>query len=310
LTFFRSGVARANPPRASAWAAEDLYFAHFALTDLRSGASGERFHVAEKLGRDALGMAGSDTASYRVWIDDWEAQAAPDGSQRLRAEAQGHAIAFRLVPQKPPVVHGRDGVSVKGPEPGQASHYVSLTRLALDGEVRIGGDRMHVAGQAWMDHEFTTGELAPDLVGWDWFGLQLDDGSELMLYGLRLADGTFAPESSGSWIAPDGTLVHLPAAAAQGKTEGTWKSPMSGAVYPASWRVRVQVPGTAGVAARFYELAIEPELAAQELVTRESTGVTYWEGACRVRGTRDGVAVAGYGYVELTGYAGAFRARM
>ena len=161
-----------------------------------------------------------------------------------------------------------------------------------------------------MDHEFTTGELAANLAGWDWFGLQLDDGSELMLYGLRRADGTFAPESSGSWIAPDGAIVHLPAAAVQGTSAGTWRSPVSGAVYPATWQVRARVPGTAGAAARSYELAIEPELAAQELVTRESTGVTYWEGACRVRGKGDGAPVAGYGYVELVGYAGAFRVRM
>jgi predicted secreted hydrolase len=310
LTFFRSGVARDDPPRASAWAAQDLYFAHFAVTDLRAGATGNRFHLAEKIGRDALGMAGADTATYHVWIDDWVASAEPDGRHRLRAEAPEHAIEFRLVPRKAPVVHGQDGVSVKGPEPGQASHYISITRMALDGEVRIGTDRLQVQGEAWMDHEFTTGELAKDLVGWDWFGLRLDDGSELMLYALRRADGTFAPESSGSWIPPDGEVVPLARGAATITSDRTWKSPESGATYPASWRVRVAVPATRASAGRTYELVIDPELAAQELVTRESTGVTYWEGACRVRGTRDGVAITGRGYVELTGYAGAFRARM
>jgi predicted secreted hydrolase len=131
-----------------------------------------------------------------------------------------------------------------------------------------------------------------------------------MLYRLRRADGTWAPESSGSWIGPDGAVVPLGAAAAAVTSDRTWKSPTSGAVYPARWRVQVQVPAAAAAAACSYELAIEPEMADQELVTRESTGVTYWEGACRVSGTRDGQPVTGRGYVELTGYAGTFRARM
>jgi predicted secreted hydrolase len=308
LTFFRSGVARPDPPRPSAWAVRDLLFAHFALTDLRPGG---RFHFAEKIGRDALGMAGADSTRYHVWIDDWEARLDPDDSHALRAFAPEHGIELRLVPEKPPAVHGEDGVSRKGPEPGQASHYVSLTRLALTGQVRIGGEALPVYGEAWMDHEFTTGELPAGLVGWDWFGLQLDDGSELMLYRLRRADGTWAPESSGSWIGPDGAVVPLGAAAAAVTSDRTWKSPTSGAVYPARWRVQVQVPAAAAAgAARSYELAIEPKMADQELVTRESTGVTYWEGACRVSGTRDGQPVTGRGYVELTGYAGTFRARM
>jgi len=308
LTFFRSGVARSEPPRASAWAARDLFFAHFAVTDLRPGG---RFRFAEKIGRDALGMAGADSTRYHVWIDDWEALVAADDndSLELRAVAPEHAVELRLWPEKPPVVHGQDGVSRKGPDAGQASHYVSLPRLGFTGRVRIGQETLPVHGEAWMDHEFTTGELPAGLAGWDWFGLQLDDGSELMLYRLRRADGTWAPESSGSWIGPDGRVVPLAAEAATVTSDRTWKSPASGAVYPARWRVTVRVPA-AGAGARSYELSIEPELADQELVTRESTGVTYWEGACRVAGTRDGEPVTGLGYVELTGYAGTFRARM
>jgi predicted secreted hydrolase len=302
LTFFRSGVARPDPPRASAWAARDLYFAHFAVTDLRPGG---RFRFAEKLGRDALGMAGADTSAYRVWIDDWEARADAGGTQYLRARTPEQAIDLRLEPTKPPAIHGEDGVSRKGPAPGEASHYVSLPRLALDGVVRIGADTLRVRGEAWLDHEFTTGSLPKGLAGWDWFGLQLEDGAELMLYRLRRADGTPAPESSGSWIGPNGNFIALPLDSVRVASDRTWKSPASSAIYPARWQVRVRVPGGAD-----YELVIEPAMADQELVTRESTGVTYWEGACRVRGMRDGAPVAGRGYVELTGYAGAFRARL
>jgi predicted secreted hydrolase len=153
-----------------------------------------------------------------------------------------------------------------------------------------------------MDHEFTTGELAADLVGWDWFGVQLDDGSELMLYLLRRADGTPAPASSGSFIDRAGRVTPLARDAFTVATGGTWRSPASGAVYPSRWRVRV--PGAD------LDLALEPRLPDQELVTGESTGVTYWEGAVAIRGTRGGAPLHGRGFVELTGYAAAFRARL
>jgi len=299
LTFFRSGVARPETPRASAWALRDIYFAHLALGDFGA----RRFHAAERMMRDALGLAGADTAAYRVWIDDWSAELAADGSHRLRAaEGDEHAVDLTLVPTKPPALHGTAGYSRKGEAPGQASYYYSLPRLSATGSVRVGERTVRVRGEAWMDHEFTTGELAADLVGWDWFGLQLDDGTELMLYLLRRADGTPAPASSGSLIDRDGRVTPLARDAFSVVADATWRSAASGAEYPARWRVAV--PSSA------LELTLEPRLADQELVTRESTGVTYWEGAVSVRGTRAGAPIAGRGFVELTGYATAFRARM
>jgi predicted secreted hydrolase len=299
LTFFRSGVARSESPRASAWALHDIYFAHLALGDFGA----RRFRAAERMMRDALGLAGADTAAYRVWIDDWSAALGADGSHRLRAaEGASHAIDLTLVPDKPPALHGDAGYSRKGEAPDQASYYYSLTRLAAAGTVQSGGRTFAVRGAAWMDHEFTTGELAADLVGWDWFGLQLDDASEVMLYLLRRADGTPGPASSGSFIAPDGRVTPLARGAFTVTADDTWRSAASGAVYPARWAVRV--PGAA------LELTLEPRLADQELVTRESTGITYWEGAVSARGTRGGAPLAGRGFVELTGYATKFRARM
>lgn len=299
LTFFRSGVARSDPPRSSAWALRDIYFAHLALGDFGA----RRFHVAERTMRDALGLAGADTAAYRAWIDDWSVELAADGSHRLRAaERDEHAVDLTLVPTKPPALHGKAGYSRKGEAPGQASYYYSLPRMSATGSVRVGERAVRVRGEAWMDHEFTTGELAADLVGWDWFGLQLDDGTELMLYLLRRADGTPAPASSGSLIDRSGRVTPLARDAFSVVVAGDWRSPASGAVYPARWRVAV--PGAA------LDLTIEPRLADQELVTRESTGVTYWEGAVNVRGMRAGAPLAGRGFVELTGYARAFRARL
>jgi predicted secreted hydrolase len=299
LTFFRSGVARPASPRASAWALRDLYFAHLALGEFSPG----RFHVAERMMRDALGLAGADSTALRVWIDDWSATRAADGSHRLVAGEPGaHGIELTLVPEKPPALHGDHGLSRKGEAAGQASYYYSFTRLAAAGTVRLGDRTVRVQGEAWMDHEFTTGELAADLAGWDWFGLQLDDGTELMIYLLRRADGTWAPASSGSLVERTGRVIHLSRDAFLVTAIDTWSSPASGAIYPSRWRVRV--PPAA------LDLDLRPRLPDQELVTSESTGVTYWEGAVAVRGTRAGASISGRGFVELTGYATAFRARL
>jgi predicted secreted hydrolase len=299
LTFFRRGVARPDPPRPSAWALRDVYFAHLAISDL----AGRRFHFAERISRDALGLAGADSTHYRVWIDDWQASLAADGSHQLSAAEPGsHALDLRLVPRKPPVLHGEAGLSRKGAAEEQASHYYSITRFDAEGTVRLGARTLQVRGEAWMDHEFSTGDLAPDLVGWDWFGLQLDDGTELMLYLLRRTDGGPDPASSGSLIDRDGRVTHLPNEEFAVEVVGHWKSAASGAHYPAGWRIRIP---SAGV-----ELEIEPRLDDQELITAASTGITYWEGAVRVVGKRAGAPIRGRGYVELTGYAEAFRARM
>jgi predicted secreted hydrolase len=299
LTFFRRGVARPHPRRSSAWALHDLYFAHLAISDL----AGRRFHFAERISRGALGEAGADSTSYRVWIDDWQATLVRDGSHRLRASESGaHGIDLRLVPRKLPVLHGRAGLSRKGAAPEQASHYYSITRLDAKGTVQLGARTLQVRGEAWMDHEFSTGDLAPDLVGWDWFGLQFDDDSELMLYVLRRAGGAPDPASSGSWVDQSGGVTHLPIEEFTVDVMRRWKSPKTGASYPSSWRIRVPEVGL--------DLSIKPRLDNQELMTPGSTDVTYWEGAVSVSGARRGVPIRGRGYVELTGYAEPFRVRM
>lgn len=299
LTFFRSGVARPDPPRLSAWALRDVYFAHLAVSDLDA----RRFYVAERMMRDAIALAGADTGAYRVWIEDWEAKLAGDGSHNLVAGEPGsHGLELRLVPQKPPALHGESGLSRKGAAEEQASHYYSITRLAVEGSLRLGERILPVRGEAWMDHEFTTGELDSSLVGWDWFGLQLDDGSELMLYLLRRQDGSTDRASSGSLVDREGRVTHLTVEDFVVEVGRRWRSTASKATYPMGWRIRV--PG-AGL-----EIAVESLLDEQELTTRASTGVTYWEGAVSLSGTRRGAPVSGRGYVELTGYAEPFRAQM
>jgi predicted secreted hydrolase len=201
------------------------------------------------------------------------------------------AIDLLLQPGKPPVLQGERGLSRKSAQPGDASYYYSLTRMPTAGTVRVGGEPFQVTGASWMDREWSTSSLGKDQVGWDWFSLQLADGSDLMLYRLRRKDGTADPASSGTLIGPDGGSRPLGLAGFQIEGSGEWRSPRSGARYPNRWRVRVPSEGL--------DLDIRPLLADQEL----DVSFRYWEGAVDIAGTRRGQPVRGSGYVELTGYA-------
>ena len=293
LTFFRVGLNRAREQSRSAWAPHTLILAHAALTDERGGV----FRYDEIVERPALGLAGADSSRYRVWAGDWSVGLAGDGqTHELRAAASTFGLRLDLEPRKAPVIHGRNGVSRKGSGPGEASHYASLTRLAVRGAVIVGPDTLPVTGEAWMDHEFSSSVLAPNQEGWDWFAIRFTDGRELMLYSLRLAGGGIEPQSSGTLVAADGSTTHLARVDFDIAATGQWKSKRSGEVYPQGWRVRVPHHGI--------DVTIESTVADQELVTRSTGGVTYWEGAVRVRGTNPRDDITGRGYVELTGYAG------
>ena len=293
LTFFRRALA---PPaerqeRESAWAADQVYMAHFALTDVQAG----RHQAFERFSREAAGLAGAQAGPYRVWLEDWSVEETTEGTVRMRAAQAGVGLDLVLSDAKGPIFHGDQGYSQKGPDPGNASYYYSLTRLITSGTVQAGGETFEVSGLSWMDQEFSTSGLAPGQVGWDWFSIQLDDGSELMVFQLRREDGSRDPFSSGTFIAPDGSSRHLDQADFEIRVEETWRSRTTGAVYPARWTLSVPREGL--------RLAIEPYLGDQEL----TLSYAYWEGAVRVEGERAGRAVAGNGYVEMTGYAGSMR---
>jgi predicted secreted hydrolase len=177
-----------------------------------------------------------------------------------------------------------------------------MTRLATEGALTVNGERLAVTGTSWMDHEFGSGDLGQDLVGWDWFSVQLDNRTELMLYRLRRADGSADPVSSGTLVFPDGRSQHLPASDLQVEVLSHWTSRASKARYPNAWRITV--PRLA------LSLDVTPLLADQELITSRSTRVTYWEGAVQVHGTVRDARVTGHGYVELTGYAERLRRRL
>ena len=289
LTFFRIALA---PPAAhlatSTWSSRQLYLAHFALTDTAR----RRFRASSRLDREALGLAGARAAPFRVWLGDWsaESETADTLTVRLRAAEGDVAIDLVLAALKPVALQGDRGLSQKGPEPGNASYYYSLSRMSARGTVRVEGELLAVAGLAWMDREWSTSGLGPDLVGWDWLALQLDDGREIMVYRLRRRDGSIDAHSAGALIAPDGATRTLAAGDVALDTLDHWTSPRSRIRYPSRWRLAV--PGAA------LTLEIEPRLADQELIV----GTRYWEGAVRVEGALAGRPIAGRGYVELVGY--------
>ncbi|MEE8392041.1 MAG: LysE family transporter [Anaerolineae bacterium] len=289
LTFFRRGLV---PPtkrreRSSNWAANQVYMAHFALTDVAAG----QHQSFERFSRGAVGLAGAESPPYRVWLEDWSVEQIEPDVVRLRAAQDDLAIDLLLTDLKGPTLQGDSGFSQKGSEPGSASYYYSQTRLETWGTVQAEGMQHQVNGLSWMDHEFSTSALAPDQVGWDWFALQLSDGSELMIFRIRKTDGSIDPFSSGTLVAPDGSVRHLSRDDFVITVGATWRSPRSDATYPARWTVNVP---TADLT-----LEIEPYLPDQEL----NVSYAYWEGAVRINGQRGGSAVSGSGYVEMTGYA-------
>lgn len=302
LTFFRSQLTPGEDTAApeglsSPWRTNQMYFAHAALSDV----AGRRFLYEQKALRGALGLAGVETSreAVTVRVHPWWTSIGQD-RQELRAEALDFALDLRLAPQKNLILHGMEGYSVKGSSPQRASCYYSFPRLAAEGTVRVGTDTHAVLGLAWMDHEYSSEPLEPGLQGWDWFSLQLSDGTDLMLFGLRQKDGSWHAASSGTLVEASGTVHHLAREDFSVNVLSSWKSPRSKATYPAEWRLRVPAFGL--------DLHLKPNLADQELETGSSTGVTYWEGSVACRGTRNGAAVEGLGYVELTGYARPFDA--
>ncbi|MBW4437255.1 MAG: hypothetical protein KME04_08980 [Pleurocapsa minor GSE-CHR-MK-17-07R] len=300
FTVFRRAI---TPPDASAadasadseWRSNQLYMAHFAVSDIGGG----QFYHSERFSRGGAGLAGATCEPVcRVWLQDWEvlAQDADSLITRLSADAGDFALNLTLEQVKPPALQGVDGLSAKSEEEGNASYYYSLTRLPSEGTVRIGDETFTVTGNSWKDHEFSTSALGANALGWDWFGLQLDDNRELMVGQIRLTDGGRDPYFGGLLVNADGTTEYLPAESFTITPSGeTWISPHTGAEYPAGWEIAIQPQGEP------ITLTLTPLLADQEL---NGGGIAYWEGAVQITGS-----ATGYGYAELTGYVDAMTGR-
>jgi len=297
LTFFRSGVEPSAKSTAKSKTPSNVYLAHFAVSDIHN----KKFHFYEKLTRSGLSLGTASSSVLHIYNDGWRVDEAGD-AMMLSAEAEKAGIKLLLSSKKPPVIHGKDGVSQKADCVGCASHYYSLTRMDTKGLLFIDGKEKRVSGTSWMDHEFGSNQLTEEQVGWDWFSLQLSDGTELMLYVMRKKDGTFDRNSSGTIIGADGKAEHLNLSQFKIRSKSKWLSPLSKGTYPMNWDI--EIPD------KQIKLQVTQEFETQELVTKRSTDVTYWEGAATITGTKGGKPITGEGYVEMTGYNESFKKKI
>ena len=290
LTFFRHGIKprAARDPKSSRFIVDDLKFAHFAVTDV----SGKSFRFEQKMSRGAFGEAGFDDGKRLAWIDNWMLTLNADNSFDITATGKPGAMRLHLRPTKTPVAHGENGISLKAAGAGHASHYYSIPRLETTGEFLVDATAHAVRGESWFDHEWATTQLGPEQIGWNWLSVQFGDGSELMLYQMRLKNGQVDPVSSGTFVAADGATKFLPSSAFAMMPGRHWKSKASGGDYPIEWRVEIPE--------QQISFTVKPVLDDQELALNQ---LTYWEGAIEVAGQRAGRPLSGRGYLELTGYA-------
>jgi predicted secreted hydrolase len=283
LTFFRNrpGVDEDNPSR---FAARQVLFAHAAVSDLQHGA----LMRGEKSARAGFGLAEAAEGSLAVKIDDWSLR--QEGERYLAVAATDEfALQLECVRSQPPLLNGKDGFSQKGPTPQFASYYYSLPQLQASGRIRIGNTQHRVRGVAWFDHEWSSGMFDEQARGWDWIGLNLDDGGALMVQRIRDTAGNqyWGGATLREPGQPDRTY-------SPGEIEWrplrSWRSPRTGVVYPVEWQIAIGER----------TIMLRPLLDDQENDARASTGTLYWEGAVRAFDER-GRAI-GRGYLELTGY--------
>jgi predicted secreted hydrolase len=292
LTFFRSAANAGSPDRQSNLAANQIYMAHFAVTD----ESSTKHHSFERYSRGAGDLAGaSGEPAFEVWLEDWSVQEIDPGRFEMKATASSDegpvAINFVLTETQPAILHGDSGLSQKSAEPGNASYYYSLVGLETSGTITTPSKSAEVSGLSWMDHEFGTSSLSEDALGWDWFSIQLDNGAQLMFAQIRKADGGVIGEFEGTLVLPDGSQESLASSDFDLTVLDQWTSSYSGATYPSGWAL--SIPN------HDIDLKVEPLIEDQEM----QVSYVYWEGAVDADGTMMGEAVSGSGYVELTGTA-------
>jgi predicted secreted hydrolase len=244
----------------------------------------------ERLTRGAIGLAGQPRQPFRVWLENWSLTGGDGGAfpWSITLPAGDFSLELTLEPLRDPVLQGDGGLSQKSDEPGNASYYYSITRLATAGTVRSDGEAVAVTGVSWLDREWSTSALGEEQAGWDWFSLQLADGSDLMFYRLRRRDGSTDRHSAGTLLRPDGRRHALDADAVTQDPRRWWRAP-DGRRYPVAWDVAI--PG------ENLRLRVKAMVDAQEM----TTAVRYWEGAVAVTDAETGEP-RGRGYLEMTGY--------
>jgi len=291
FTIFRSALSKETSERNSEWNSNQIYMAHFAVTDI----DGNKFYFDERFSREGNNLAGAQASPFIVWVEDWQIIQVQNEVLfdlpiiNVMAKTENFEIDFILESVKPFVLQGDEGLSQKGKQPGNASYYYSYTRLKTEGKIILEGKEFSVNGFSWMDREWSTSALSEDQAGWDWFALQLDDNTEIMYYQMRKNDGTPDIFSKGVYVNKDGTSQLLKKEDVILNVNDYWESP-TGEKYPSGWRLRIP--------AKEIDINITPAIKNQLM----DVAVRYWEGSVKIDGTKSGSRILGRGYVEMTGY--------
>lgn len=290
FTIFRSGLSRDSVHSIDCWRANQIFMAHFAVSNLEK----DKFYFSQRFSRAAAGLAGADIDPFKVWLEDWRVEETAQGKFELpvlslRAQEEEYSLELTLESIKPVVLQGKSGLSRKGEEEGNASYYYSFTRLKTAGNLQIQGRKFYVTGFSWMDREWSTSALGKNEVGWDWFSLQFEDGTELMYYQIRDKNGLPSKFSEGTFVREDGSYQKIETNDVELIISEYWQSPL-GSSYPSKWIMKIDKLDL--------ELEIVPAMKNQEI----NGVVRYWEGSVIIDGKKNGVQIKGRGYVELTGY--------
>lgn len=291
FTIFRTALTKEKPERNSGWNSNQIYMAHFAVTDI----DGNKFYFDEKFSREGNSLAGAKANPFKVWLEDWQIIQAENKTAfdlpviRINAKSEKFEISFKVEAVKPFVLQGDEGLSQKGKQPDNASYYYSYTRLKTEGKIILDEKEFSVNGFSWMDREWSTSALSEDQAGWDWFALQLDDNTEIMYYQMRKNNETPDVFSKGVYVNKEGSSQLLKKDDVILNVNEYWQSP-SGEKYPSGWRF--QIPE------KEIELTITPAIRNQLM----DVTVRYWEGSVKIDGTKYSAKLTGRGYVELTGY--------
>ena len=284
VTFFRSRIEATQGMR-SAFAAKQLVFAHAAVTDVQ----GKKLWHDQRIARAGFDVAQAGEQDTSIRLRDWSLVRSGD-NYTAALPAGDFTLELQFKPTQAVLLQGDKGLSRKGPDEAQASYYYSQPQLATTGKLRLKGEAFNVSGKAWLDHEWSREVLHPSAVGWDWIGMNLDDGSALTAFRLRDGKGaamwdggSFRHPKSGLYVFSRGEVIFQPVR--------SWKSALSNASYPVEWVVRTP--------ADFY--TVKAVIDNQELDSRSSTGAIYWEGLSELSDSNG--QVVGRGYLEMTGYA-------
>jgi predicted secreted hydrolase len=291
FTIFRTALTKEKEIRNSDWSSNQIYMAHFAVTDIENN----EFYFEERFSREANKLAGAQINPLKVWLEDWQVIQIDDNIKfdlptiSISAKTGQVQIDFTLNASKSKVLQGEEGLSQKGKQPGDASYYYSYTRLKTEGTILLSEKEFEVSGYSWADREWSTSALSDDQVGWDWFALQFNDKSEIMYYQMRKKDGTPDVYSKGIIVNKNGSSRLIKKDQVYLEVTDYWESP-SGVIFPSGWKLDIPDENI--------KLEITPTIKNQLM----DVSINYWEGAVLIEGIKNKEKFSGRGYVELTGY--------